>query len=295
VKVTYPREKTLGDISGQELTTPDLEPRTWKVGIGYINDLLGWESEPERQKEAFLRMGLGVDIVDNNNIKVHVPAYRWDILHKVDLVEEAAIGMGYLNSPERLPGSMTFGSRREIQERAESAREIMVGLGFQEVMTLSLSGAKAQFERMGRDPGDIEPGVTRMANPIGREYSLLRTSLVPGLIEVLAANTHRELPQRLFEVGEVVIDHQNRQRVAFVELEPRANFSRAKGLVQALQGKLGHDIQLESAKQPGFIPGRCARVMTDNERRLGHFGEMAPGTIVAWDLAHPLIAGEFEL
>ncbi len=309
VKVIYPEDPNLGPTSGKTLVTPDLAPQSWSVELAYLERLLGWEQNPELLQLAFQRMGLDAKLADPDQdlLEVQVPAYRWDILHRVDLVEEAAIGLGYLNSKETLPGSMTFGSRREPQERAEAARETLVGLGFQEVMTLSLSGPAAQFQKMGVEVADggaiaSDDGatvqVTRMANPIGVEYSLMRTSLLPGLMEVLASNTHRELPQRLFEVGEVVRDHANHQRMAFVELAARANFSRAKGLTESLLGRLnldqGLELKLEGVQRPEYIPGRCARVMVDGQT-LGHFGELAPSTIVAWDLAHPLIAGEFEL
>ena len=326
VRVVYPKDPLLGPTSGQTLVTPDLTPQTWSVEVDYLDGLLGWESAPETLRQAFLRMGLDASLPDEgkgpSTLEVRVPAYRWDILHRVDLVEEAAIGLGYLNARETLPGSMTFGSRRAAQERAEAGREVLVSLGFQEAMTLSLSGGTAQFEKMGQGfrgsdgekldetaeagatgmkattvtSGERFPEVTRLANPIGAEYTLLRTSLVPGLLEVLASNTHRELPQRLFEVGEVVLDHSNHQRMAFVELASRASFSRAKGLSEALLARLGLDgeLRMEAERQPGFIPGRCARVYADG-RPLGHFGEIAPSTIIAWELAHPLIAGEFEL
>lgn len=293
VTLHFPKHKVLDGLSKKSRTYPNLAPDTWKVEHDYLQGLLGWEITADDLDQAFQRMGLGAKITKANTMEISVPRYRSDILHQVDLVEEAAIGLGYQKAPQTLPKSMSFGSRRKTQERAEAARRALVELGFQEIMTLSLSGPKAQYQNQGQE----EPkgsGPTRLANPIGQEYSQLRERLMPGLLEVLAANTHRELPQRLAEVGEVVINHRNVHRLAFVVLESRANFTRAKGQAEALLKKLGIEYTLEPGEAPGFISGRCAKVRCEDDI-IGHFGEMAPKTILNWELTHPLIAGEFEL
>jgi phenylalanyl-tRNA synthetase beta chain len=136
---------------------------------------------------------------------------------------------------------------------------------------------------------------TKILNPATEENTCLRLSLLPGLMATLRANKHRELPQRLFEVGDVVIDHKNRRRCAAASTHPLASFAEMKAAVLALVRDLGFpDAAVASAESPSFIKGRCASVSAGG-RQLGLFGELHPEAVTAFGLQNPVAAMELDL
>ena len=93
-----------------------------------------------------------------------------------------------------------------------------------------------------------------MTNPITIEHTILRQNILPGLLRLLAANRHHDLPQGVYELGSVVIDHKNRDRFAFLVAENSGGFAALRGRIQALMRDLGcSDWSLESTnKGPWF-------------------------------------------
>ena len=143
-----------------------------------------------------------------------------------------------------------------------------------------------------------EEEVTRIANPITIEHTILRQNILPSLLELLAANRHHELPQRVQECGEVVRDHKNAWRVSWACAETNAGFTAAKGIAQALTRDLGsrEDISfhpLDDHDGP-WIPGRGARMLI-GDIELGTFGEIDPKISALFGLKVPIHAGEFDV
>jgi len=269
--------------------TPDFSPKEWRVEVDYASRLLGFDVR-EEVVAALGRMGFDAR-VDKGEVVVQVPPWRSDILHPVDLVEDLAIGYGYQRFTPRLPRSMTFGgslSRRPLHDT-------LVGLGFNEVVTLSLSSPEEQFERMRRGE---ETEAVRIANPLTTRHTLVRVSLLPSLLEILSKNRHHELPQMLYEVGEAVWLEDGRPEnvtlLAGVKIDARAGFTECKSLVEAVLRNLGVEAEVTGGEHPSFIPGRCAAVAGDDGGELGYFGELHPEVISSFDLEYPVIAFEMQ-
>ncbi len=110
---------------------------------------------------------------------------------------------------------------------------------------------------------------------------------------ILSANRHRDLPQRIFEVGEVVLREKNVRRVAGAALHGKAGFTEAKSLVQGLLRDLGVAFELERRRDPMFLPGRAATVQVDG-RPIGAFGELDPAVLSEYELVHPAVAFELD-
>ncbi len=271
--------------NGTAKATPDFTPRQRVVPLDAIARLLGREMESEAV-EAAERMGYDAHL-DGDALHVAVPAWRTDILHDVDVIEDVAIGYGYNAFTPDMPRSMTYGG----SVSHATLHETMVGLGFNEVATLSLSGGVEQFERMQRQPVEH----VAIDNPISSRHTLVRVSLLPSLLAILSKNRHHDLPQQLYEVGEVVAMDDgpcNQVMLAGVKIAARAGFTECKSLVQAILHNLGIDADVEGREHPSFIEGRCAAVVT-GEGELGYFGEVHPTVITAFDLEYPVIG--FEL
>ena len=161
---------------------------------------IGVELNAGQLAELLESMGFGVDEAGSpEQIKVLVPAYRVDVMHPVDLIEDAAIAYGYENLKPELVPTFTVGAPREIEEQSATARRIMTGLGFHQVMTLVLSNEQSSFAKWRTEP---HPAAVTIENPISSEQTICRVSILPGLLDTLATNKQYELPQHLFEIGD---------------------------------------------------------------------------------------------
>ncbi len=291
VSVEYP-DKTI--------ITPDLKPTVKKLSIDYTNKMLASNFTCDEIIGYLAKMGYGAASGGDKDIDVNIPAYRSDILHPIDLVEDVAIGVGYENFTPELPKSLTFGKVRKLEWFCEQLRTFMIGLSFNEIMTLSLSNLEEQFELFGLDK-DLIPHVT-IKNPRTEEFSILRVSLLPSLLTTLRNNKHRDLPQQIFELGDVVPgDTLKNQRVlAGAITHAKTNFTEIKSIVENILQKIAGNrkIILRSKSHPGFIDGRCVSIIAhdhDPEVEIGYFGELHPKTITAFDLGYPVTVFELYL
>ncbi len=286
VEVRYP---------GRRVETPDLGPAKMKLRLAYLQKTLGAAIGPEEASRALERMGFGCR-AKGGSLEVLVPCYRTDILHEIDLVEDAAIGYGYGRLAEVLPPIPAVGGEEPVEHLCEDLRGLMLGYGFTEVMTLLLTNPEDNSRRLGLDETSIE-----VRNPISEEHTILRTNLLQGLLGVLRLNKHRELPLRVFEVGDVVLPVDGVEtgamgvrRLGACAMHPRANFTEAKSFAQGLLRDLGLEYGLKRYDYPPFIPGRCASVLAGG-KVLGYFGELHPRVLTAFGLEYPVVALELDL
>ena len=274
---------------GGQVLAPDLEPRRTDTTVQAVNSWIGTSLGLEVIKQSLMKMGHGVKSSDDK-LEVLTGAYRADILHPVDIAEDVAIGYGFERFGNILPKRATFGEEDRLIAFSDSLKEIMIGLGYFEVVTLSLSNPKDQYESMNiKDP----KVAVRVKNPVSEEHVLLRTSLLPSLLTILRRNKHRELPQRVFEVGDIVIDTHNRRRFAAASIHAKASFTEVKSVVQSVLQALGLPCEVESDDSAPFLKGRGAALLVAGER-VGLFGELAPSTITSFELKYPVVGFEMD-
>lgn len=280
----------------EPLTTPDLSTTQRSVDVDRANRLLGLELSSDDVVTALERMGYGVT-ADDETVQVEVPAWRSDVLHEVDLIEDVGIGHGMDAFQGSSPEAVTYGQASRTQRFDEQVRRALTGLGYLEVMTLTLTSRWEQTEAIG-----AEAPVVATANPETSEQAVLRRRLLPPLLTLASRNTHRDLPQRLFEVGDVVQPDPdggaptNRRRVAGLEMASDAGFTRIKSHVEALLRGLGYRFQEAAADRRPFVAGRCAAVTDPTSGRvLGHYGEIDPEVIERFELGTPCAGFELEL
>ncbi len=278
LEIKYPSEKVI---------VPQMEPRTHKINNDYLVGLLGSDPENFAVFKAFRKCGMEPDLKDET-WHVKIPAYRADILHPIDLLEEVAIGLGYDNLPEQLPKEARFGDALNSRKLESRCRETMLGIGFQEVVTLTLTSTNMLHDSTGRE-NDNEATVS---NPVTEDYHMLRSSILPNLIELLKNNRHRELPQKIFEVGQVVREHSNRTSLSWIELASKATFSTARSTAEIISQRLNLKGDLNDDEDPLFIPGRCVQIKSDNFTL--KYGEIHPRTLEKFELGYPAIGGEIN-
>jgi phenylalanyl-tRNA synthetase beta chain len=282
---------TTVEYQDKTLISPDLKPAVETLSINYTNKILGTKLTKKEVIESLLKMGYNVENKNRDLLNVFIPAWRADILHQIDLVEDVAIGYGFDRLKVDMPHSMTFGKELHYKDFHNLLRNIVVGLGFNEIITLSLSSVADEYKKMGLEP---KPNV-EIENPIGEEYSIVRSSLLPSLLKILSKNKHNPLPQKIFEIG-IVVDEkaQNRWHMAGVQIDAKIGFTDCKSIIEAILRESGIKWKIEEKNHPAFIKGRCASIIVKN-REVGLFGELHPKTITAFELEHPTIGFEINL
>jgi phenylalanyl-tRNA synthetase beta chain len=280
----------IGSVAIDKMQTPQLEPVKMKLKNSEVKEHLGFKLTNDEIVRCLEKMRYGAK-TSGNNIDVLVPAYRSDILHNCDLIEDIAIGYGFDNIKPELPGTLTIGKAHPISKLKDSMREIMVGLGYFEVMPFTLTSERVQFDIMRRE---IQAGITNIMYPISEDHTIVRPTILPNLLEIFSINKHRELPQRIFEVGEVVLDCRTHQRVGAAAIHPQANFTEIQAAVDAVMRERRTGFEVVESKDPAFLDGRCADIM-QNSVKVGVFGEIHPEVISNFGLEHPIIGFELGL
>ncbi len=270
--------------SDRTLETPDLSPVAHSLDLGRANAWLGLALTVAEAVECLRRMRHDAR-ADGDAISVLSPAYRLDLLHEVDLTEDLAIASGYDRYPRSLPRRPTIGEPLAANDFAEALRILLVGYGYQEVMSLTVASSKEEFET---------PDRVVILNPLGDDFSTLRSSMLPALISIFRLNKHRELPQRIFEIADVVVEARNVRRVAAAAIHHKASFTEAKSLVLSLLRDLGWTADVRAVEDRNFIEGRAASVLVAG-REVGRFGEIHPRILEAYALVQPVLAFELDV
>jgi phenylalanyl-tRNA synthetase beta chain len=291
VQVVYP--------DGSKEVTPNLQPQTRTVDPKAIERLVGVEV-PDMVK-VLERMRYGARS-EAGGITLQIPAYRADIMHEYDIFEDVAIGYGYHNIAHHLVPSMTVGSHQPIEELSTTARRVMTGLGFLEVMTPALTSAEEHYDKLGLS---VPAHYVRLENPISVEQTMAREQLITGLLSTLRVNTTREMPQHIFEAGdcfeiskESETGVRTHRKLAAGIAGPRVGYTDAKQALDALARELGRSQRFEPLESPTFIPGRCARVfvkVSEREQNWGMLGEVHPEVLSRFGITQPTVLFEVNL
>ncbi len=283
--------QTTVEEDGKTTRTPDFSPLKQSLSVALVNRILGTTLNEQEIILCLKKMGHGAIDTGEGSIQVEVAAWRSDVLHEVDLVEDVAVGYGFDKFVPDMPKAMTFGRTLPHHTLLEGLRCVMIGAGFNEVTTFILSNPEDEFHRMNLP----ERSMVEIANPIGAEYRGLRMGLLPSLLKLLRENRHHSLPQQIFEVGIVVDEHaKNRSHIAGMKIDAKANFTDCKSLVENLLRECGVKPIIKETAHGAFIPGRCGAVLK-KEEEIGVFGELHPKTIQAFHLEHPIIAFELHV
>ena len=275
------------------MKTPYLEPRKMPLFAAYANKLLGVDLKREEIVKLLMKMRLGVEKGKGDELIVLIPAYRTDILHPIDLVEDVAIAYGYGNFKPEMPKIATIGAKDPLERFSGTVRELMLGYGFQEVMTLIMTNRVNLFTRMAAK----EEEVVEAENPVSAEHSIARTNILPSLFTVLEKNRNREYPQKVFEIGDCLLgDGTGRRKAAAVFAHSKANFSETKAIITGLLSSVGIECVVANVTHASFIDGRCARVLDKKSSKvIGLFGEMSPQVLSNYGLEVPVGAFEIDL
>jgi phenylalanyl-tRNA synthetase beta chain len=274
-------------------TTPRLRPRNIRIDYNEPKKLLGLSLKNTQIKSLLRRMGYDID----KSGRVLIPPYRPDILHHVDIIEDIAIAFGFNDIPPEVPRHHSMGRPHELEEFSNTLREMIAGLGFQEVMNYTLTSEEKHFKKMGTSSSNT----VKIQNPISSEYSICRSSLLPSLIETLSQNKKRRFPQKIFELGDcIILDRKaetgtrNKRMLAAAVTHSEAEITVIMSILNTLKSNLGLEWKLKNHTHPSFIPGRCGLITLDREE-IGIFGEVRPEVLISWGLEKPVACMEIDV
>jgi len=273
------------------ITMPDLAPAKREIDVPSCNRLLGTAYSADEIASLLQKMRYGAQPDGKDKVNLRIPCYRADIMHEWDVYEDVAIGAGYTSLEASLPATFSNGCEHPIMARASAIREICSGLGYLEVMPFTLSSESVMYTKMKREEN---PGVLRVLHPISEEQTIVRTDLLPLLLDLLRMNKRRELPQRIFHTGDIVLDLKTSRKVALVSTHPGADFSEAYATADALLRELGLEYLPYDSNDPAFIPGRVVDIVVDG-KKTGVFGEIHPEVLNRFDIDQPVAAIELDL
>lgn len=293
-----------------------IESKPVEITEHYITSTLGVEIPDQEVGEIFRRLDLPAEKLQNS-WQVQVPPRRADLERSCDLLEEIARIWGFEKVPAQLPqGAGSQGGAQSKDIWQERVRRTLIELGFSEALSYGFFGPKS-LQKMSLEGTELFEAIP-ITNPLSEDQSLMRTTLLPRLLEAAAHNRARqEEDLALFEIGSVFKNAENPTETRALgivlagKLEPHhwqepgknADFYTMKGIVTRCLQVLGIEQFQVALPEPGsgilglyraFHPGRSATLIV-GEQVVGVFGELAPGTAKAWELERGVLAAELDL
>ncbi|MES2955935.1 MAG: phenylalanine--tRNA ligase subunit beta [Pseudomonadota bacterium] len=298
-----------GPIDDVCVSMPQAAPVTLRVARAV--KVIGMPLTQEQCADALRRLGLPVT-EGVGTLTVTPPSYRFDLQIEEDLIEEVVRMVGYQQLPATPPlAPITARIRPEAQRSAFAVRRALAGLGYQETINFSFVEERWEHELAGN------PNPIKLLNPIASQMSVMRSSLLGSLLQVLKFNLDRKAARvNVFELGRVflrdpaslntdttVAGFDQPMRVAGLAYGPReglqwglsdkgVDFFDVKGDVQALLSPL--QATFAPASHPAMHPGRCASVVV-NGQAIGFIGELHPQWRQGYELAQAPILFELDL
>jgi len=284
---------------GKRLTTPhDLgKPKT--VPISTIEQALGQELGSTVVKRSLESYGYTV-ATGKGTVKVTLPPYRQDMMHTMDVVEDVAMSRGYAEFTPEMPSQFTVGGLSEVEQLSDRARDLLVGLGFQEIIS-NILGAPEHYSRFMRLEGTEWGRMVEVDNVMSQSFSCLRQWMLPSLLRVEAASSRAFYPHRLFEAGDVAIPdatHEVGSRtetvISALIAHATAHFSEIHSCLDVLFYYLGKEYSLEPVQHPSFLEGRAGRVVVAG-KPVGVIGEVHPEVLERWQISMPVVSFDVNL
>ena len=281
--------------SKEKIITPDLTPEKIKLNIDSANKLLGLDLKDNEIKTCLEKMGYNYE----KGI-VSIPAWRTDIMHEVDIIEDIAIAYGYENLKPELPSIATTGEISEIEVLKKRISEILAGLNMLEISSYHLLTKKEAENINLKEKDMIEVENSKS------EWKILRPNLIGTALNALKNNLDAEYPQRIFELGRIFEKDKTgnsetgiheAERLCVAIASPNAGFTEIKQILEYIMRMLGKnkELILESAEDNEyFIQGRCAKIILSKEL-LGYMGEIKPSILSNLSIKMPLCALEINL
>jgi len=312
VEIIYEAETPFG----KKIVTPYYFQEPVFCSLGRIEKFLGEKLSAEECLSALAKMGVKAEKAkdaekgeDGNaagaveGVRAMPPEYRNDFLHAADVAEDVMMGRGLSSFKPERPRDFTVGRLTPLTLFSRKVKDLMTGLGYQEMIYNYLGSRKDFVEKMRSDSAEDSASarIIRISNPMTENYEYVRDGIIASLLISESVSAHAVYPHRIFEIGKVAFmdesDNYNsvtRQYLGFLQSDRDANFNSAAAQIQTLFYYLSREYEVEEVSDARFIPGRAARLIYKG-RAIGVFGELHPGLLENWGLVVPCIAAEIDV
>ncbi|HBT49999.1 MAG: Phenylalanine--tRNA ligase beta subunit [Caldanaerobacter subterraneus] len=269
-----------------------------------INKFLGTNLATSEMIEILRSLEFEV-VEKGEELEIKVPHFRKDVTMEADIAEEIARLYGYNNIEDSLMknAQTTLGSLTKEQQLEEKAREVLLACGLNEIVTMSFMGER-DLDRINVPKDSVLRKAVKIINPLGEEQSLMRTTLLPFMLNVAYTNYSRKVGEfRAFEISRVFLPKELPLKELPEEVKTislgmygkEVDFYTIKGVIEELLEVMGIvDVEYVRAEEPSYHPGRSAKILF-KEEVLGVFGEVHPDVLENYDLPVRVYAGELNL
>ncbi|GEM_PF-2250354 len=281
---------------GEKIIEPKVAEKRITLNLAEVENLLGCKIESEKVIKQLSSAGFEVASQEDETVEIKIPAYRVDIEQPIDLIDELLAAIKVHEVKRKL--HISIPGEKDVETAiSERIRKILVGMGFQEVITHTLVGLELLTYKMNVSE---DPSVIRIMNYVSKKHSCLRSWLIPCLLEFLSLNRHVRYPQKIFEIGKVIR-----------KLHPQESLIEGTSLAIAMTGsKVGYEdvytvlstlskfikinFLVREGKHSSFIDGRFGEVLI-NGRVIGIIGEIHPNVLNNFKLSKPVAVLEISL
>ncbi len=310
--VEYAMERALGLI--YELDAGDIidgsidlneglpDPRELNVSVKSVTDLLGVDIPANTMVEILNRLEIPTTL-KGDTLQSFVPSFRDDIEGKADIAEEVIRIYGYNHMQgKRMTGVVSRG--RLLPERIidNKIKSTLISKGLREIATYSFISSKA-IDNLNIPDNDWRKNGIKILNPLGEEYSTMRTQLITSMLTTLSTNYNRKIDAvRMFELSKIFKAKQMPITEQPDEIPALClgfygadeDFFTLKGIIEELYEVLGLSVTFAVSSEPYYHPGRQAAVLLDG-KQIGVIGEIHPKTAQKYNINTKVYAAELEL
>lgn len=278
------------------------QPITIDVSVNKINKFIGISLDADKMAGLLNSLEIKTTL-DGDKITCEIPECRMDLLKPIDIVEEVARLYGYDKIPVTIPKGAEWGAKTNGQLIEDTVRETLLSCGVNEITTYSFVSPTA-VDMINLPESSILRNQVRLMNPLGEEYSAMRTTLVPNLLEVIARNVNRSIDVvKAFEIGNTFLPKSMPVKELPIEKKvmvmglvgKKEDFFSLKGNVTAVLDKLGivGYSFLTEKNHKTYHPGRCATIIW-NDHIIGTMGEVHPSVRENYSIKERAFVAELD-
>lgn len=277
------------------------EKQTITVSPKRINSRIGVDIPMDEFCKILEDLEFKCNLVSEDELKLEVPNFRLDIEQEADILEEIARIYGFERIPSvQLKGNTTAGVKTDKQKYLDKVKNTAIGCGLYETLTYSFVSPKG-LDKIRVPENSKLRDVVKLINPLGEDTSIMRTTMIPNMMDVLHTNVSRNIDEvAIFECGHVFTPEDmagvEETRLCVGLCGGEAEFFTLKGIIEKIferTGLKGHTYIADS-ENTSFHPGRCADIMS-NGVKLGTIGEIHPLVLDNYGISKRVYIAEINL
>lgn len=266
-----------------------------------INKLLGVNVPMDQFINILESLEFKCNLVSSEVLELEVPTFRLDITEDADILEEIARIYGYDNIPSAsLEGNATAGVKTDKQKFIDNVKSNSIACGLNEILTYSFVSPRG-VDKINLPADDEKRNFVKIMNPLGEETSVMRTTLIPNMLDVISTNiSHKVEEVSAFECGNTFIPQEGlpieTKKYCVGMYGKEVDFFVLKGVIESVLnnvGLKGYEIEPETTNLT-FHPGRCAKIVYNNIY-IGTFGELHPDVIENYNLGQRVYVAEINI